>query len=192
MPPHLSHHRLLSSTSEIRADLQSLARLAKVDLDAAEDAYIALDPYIEHPGGAVYVFLQRCDDPALQHALYVDLKVGKANDVVHRRLGHQTQCPDVHRVWAYYYPTTRPMLIGKRPLAVSRPTLSAAERLVHLRLDAMGARRPLHPCAKCAKRHREFYAEELTGELAAVAALIEAKIRRIGDVPICIPLYYDS
>ncbi|KAF8181995.1 hypothetical protein K438DRAFT_1975941 [Mycena galopus ATCC 62051] len=178
MPRHLSHHRLHSSISEIRADLRSLSRLAQVDIDAAEDAYIALDPYIEQPGGGVYVFLQRCDDPALQHVdVFVDLKVGKANDVAHRRRGHQSQCPDIHRVWAYFYPTTRPMLI---------------ERLVHLRLDAMGARRSLHPCAKCLKHHKEFYGEELTGGLDAVAALIEAKIRKIGDIPICIPLIYDS
>ncbi|KAJ7732817.1 hypothetical protein B0H14DRAFT_3517558 [Mycena olivaceomarginata] len=191
MPQHLSHHRLSSSAAEIRADLRNLARLAKSDLDAAEDAYIAFDPYIEHPGGGVYAFLQLCDDPALQQHQFVDVKIGKANDVAIRRLGHQRKCPGVQRIWAYFYPTSRPMLVGECLLTISCPRLSVEERLVHLHLNTMGARRPIHPCAKCVTNHQEFYSEELVS-LEDVAELIEAKIRKIGDVAVCIPLFYDS
>ncbi|KAJ7659907.1 hypothetical protein B0H17DRAFT_1145207 [Mycena rosella] len=137
------------------------------DADAAEDAYLNLQPHIEKPG-SVYVFLQQNKrvigllptHPAGTEADCVDLKVDKAEVVDARRDGHQRQCKDIH------------------------------QHLLHIRLRAMHAQRAVVPCLECGSRHCEFYGEQAAGGLEGVTGLIEARLIRLGEVPVRIPLFY--
>ncbi|KAJ7441857.1 hypothetical protein FB451DRAFT_1190800 [Mycena latifolia] len=161
--------------------LSILRRLAPCDLMGAADAYEALRPYLEPAGGGcVYVFLQRNEEIAVQAGTAplgeeidaLDAKVGYAVDVEARREGHEQQCVGVERAWAYYYPTRYPKLLEP-------------ERLVHLTLKALGAHRTPRPCAGyfCNVRHWEFFPEGAAGGLEGIAAIIEAWLRRLGEIP---------
>ncbi|KAJ7614583.1 hypothetical protein B0H17DRAFT_1152973 [Mycena rosella] len=182
----VSHYRQTSLHAEVARDFRLLSGLASRDADAAEDTYLNLQPHIEKPGN-VYVFLQQNEGligllPNHQPGTAVDcvdLKVGKAEVVEARWQGHQAQCKGVQRIWAYRYTTNKPKLID-------------VERLVHIRLRAMNARQLLISCTKCAKRHCKFYGKDAAGGLEGVASLIEARLIKIREVPIRIPLYYPS
>ena len=64
-----------------------------------------------------------------------------------------------------------------------------AERLVHLTLIARNAHREPYPCWGCGVRHREQFAEEAAGEIEGVAGVIEYWMRRLGEVPVRVPMY---
>ncbi|KAJ7441862.1 hypothetical protein FB451DRAFT_1414411 [Mycena latifolia] len=140
-------------------------------------------------GGCVYVFvfLQRNEEIAVQAGTAplgeevdaLDAKVGYVVDVEARREGHEQQCVGVERAWAYYYPTRYPKLL---------------ERLVHLTLKVLGAHWTPRPCTGyfCNVRHREFFLEGAAGGLEGIVAIIEAWLRRLGEIPDRRPMYFTN
>ncbi|KAJ7602315.1 hypothetical protein DFH06DRAFT_1152923 [Mycena polygramma] len=156
-----------------------LCRLAaRAPLEAAE-AYLNIRPYKERPGH-VYTHLRpnweilganATDDDELD---YVDLKVGQAHNLELRMENYEVDCVDEPILWAYSYQTSRPKLI---------------ERLTHLTLWAMDAKRVSYPCYGCNVRHREHFSEAKSGGLEVVAAIIEYWLGRIGEVPVRVPVY---
>ncbi|KAJ7637410.1 hypothetical protein DFH06DRAFT_1139023 [Mycena polygramma] len=143
---------------------------ARAPLEAAE-AYLNIRPYKERPGH-VYTHLRpnweilganATDDDELD---YVDLKVGQAHNLELRMENYEVDCVDEPILWAYSYQTSRPKLI---------------ERLTHLTLWAMDAKRVSYPCYGCNVRHREHFSEAKSGGLEVVAAIIEYWLGRIGE-----------
>ncbi|KAJ7673926.1 hypothetical protein DFH06DRAFT_1123586 [Mycena polygramma] len=154
--------------------MSRLCRLAaRAPLEAAE-AYLNIRPYKERPGH-VYTHLRpnweilgadATDDDELD---YVDLKVGQAHNLELRMENYEVDCVDEPILWAYSYQTSRPKLI---------------ERLTHLTLWAMDAKRVSYPCHSCNVRHREHFSEAKSGGLEVVAAIIEYWLGRIGEYPV--------
>ncbi|KAJ7857394.1 hypothetical protein B0H13DRAFT_1902259 [Mycena leptocephala] len=105
---------------------------------------------------------------------WVDVKVGQAHDLDLRRDDYDLDCVDEPILWAYCYKTSHPKLI---------------ERLTHLTLLAMGAKRVPYSCYGCGVRHREHFSEAKSGGLEVVAAIIEYWMQRIGEVPTRSPIY---
>ncbi|KAJ7602317.1 hypothetical protein DFH06DRAFT_1139021 [Mycena polygramma] len=145
---------------------------AHAPLEAAE-AYLNIRPYKEHHG-VVYTHLRpnhevldnAADVPDEEELDWVDLKVGKAEDIVARRGDYEAVCVDEPIIWGYYYETSHPKLI---------------ERLTHLTLWAMDAKRVPYPCHGCGVRHREHFSEAKSGGLDVVAAVIEYWLGRLGE-----------
>ncbi|KAJ7907165.1 hypothetical protein B0H13DRAFT_1879880 [Mycena leptocephala] len=173
-----------SLPDHVRKNLMSrLCRLAAREPLEAAEAYLNLRPYKERAdAGFAYVHLRAnwevldnaADVPDGEELDWVDLKVGEAGDMDVRRDYYERDCEDEPILWAYCYQTSYPKLI---------------ERLTHLTLRAMGAQRVPYPCHGCAVRHREHFSEAKSGGLEIVAVIIEYWMRRIGEVPIRVPLY---
>ncbi|KAJ7654688.1 hypothetical protein DFH06DRAFT_1133444 [Mycena polygramma] len=154
--------------------MAALCRLAaRAPIEAAE-AYLNLRPYKERPG-FVYTHLRPnwevLDDapnvPVVQLD-WVDIKVGKAEDMEDRQLGYESTCVGEPIAWAFCYETSRPKLI---------------ERLTHLTLWEMGAKRVPYACRGCGVHHREHFSEAVSGGLEIVALIIEYWMRKIGEQP---------
>ncbi|KAJ7609367.1 hypothetical protein DFH06DRAFT_1128389 [Mycena polygramma] len=158
---------------ERKKDMAALSRLAaRAPLEAAE-GYLNLRPYKERPGH-VYTHLRpnweveanAANAAAGEELDWVDLKVGKAEDVAVRRMDYELDCVDEPILWAFSYETSHPKLI---------------ERLTHLTLWAMHAKRVPYPCHGCGVRHREHFSEARSGGLEVVAAIIEYWLARLGE-----------
>ncbi|KAJ6513748.1 hypothetical protein C8R47DRAFT_1064451 [Mycena vitilis] len=162
--------------------LSALCRLsARAPIEAAE-AYLNLRPYKEHRG-FVYAHLrpnwevlEDAPNVPLDELDWVDVKVGQAENMENRQLDYEADCVDEPIHWAFCYQTSRPKLI---------------ERLTHLTLWEMGAKRVPYVCRGCGVRHREHFSEAMSGGLEVVAAIIEYWMRRIGEQPTRIPLDLD-
>ncbi|KAJ7606281.1 hypothetical protein DFH06DRAFT_1150082 [Mycena polygramma] len=125
--------------------LGALCRLAsRAPIEAAE-TYVNLRPYKERPR---FVYTHRRpnwevldDAPNVPVAQldWVDIKVGQAVDLEERQLDYELDCVDEPIGWLFCYETSRPKLI---------------ERLTHLTLWEMGAKRVPYPCRGCGVRHR--------------------------------------
>ncbi|KAJ7602866.1 hypothetical protein DFH06DRAFT_1152540 [Mycena polygramma] len=154
--------------------LGALCRLAsRAPIEAAE-AYVNLRPYKERPG---FVYTHRRpnwevldDAPNVPVAQldWVDIKVGQAVDLEERQLDYELDCVDEPIGWVFCYETSRPKLI---------------ERLTHLTLWEMGAKRVPYPCRGCGVRHREHFSEVISGGVEVVGLIIEYWMRRIGEQP---------
>ncbi|KAJ6511575.1 hypothetical protein C8R47DRAFT_1207905 [Mycena vitilis] len=163
-----------SLPDDVRKRLMAqICRLAaRAPLEAAE-AYLNIRPYKEHHGG-VYTHLRpnhevldnAADVPDDEELDWVDLKVGKAENIVARRNDYEAVCVGEPIIWGYYYETSHPKLI---------------ERLTHLTLWAMDAKRVPYPCHGCGVRHREHFSEAKSGGLDVVAAVIEYWLGRLGE-----------
>ncbi|KAJ7615719.1 hypothetical protein DFH06DRAFT_1145759 [Mycena polygramma] len=159
--------------------MSALCRLAaRAPIEAAE-AYLNLRPYKEHPG-FVYTHtrpnwevLEDAPNVPIDQLDWVDIKVGQAENMEHRTLDYELDCVDEPIVWAFCYQTSRPKLI---------------ERLTHLTLWEMGAKRVPYACRGCGVHHREHFSEAMSGGLEVVGAIIEYWMRRIGEEPARIPL----
>ncbi|KAJ7654681.1 hypothetical protein DFH06DRAFT_1133436 [Mycena polygramma] len=158
---------------ERKKNMAALSHLAaRAPLEAAE-GYLNLRPYKERPGH-VYTHLRpnweveanAASAAAGEELDWVDLKVGKAEDVAVRRVDYEVDCVDEPIVWAFSYETSHPKLI---------------ERLTHLTLWAMHAKRVPYPCDGCGVRHREHFSEARSGGLEVVAAIIEYWLARLGE-----------
>ncbi|KAJ7445571.1 hypothetical protein B0H11DRAFT_1930566 [Mycena galericulata] len=149
-------------------------------MDAAE-AYFNLRPYLEKPG-LVYVHMRRNaamfgsipTRPAGEEVDWVDVKPGRATDLAARRESYADKCVGVELAWQYCYETKYSVLL---------------ERLVHLTLTARGAKRQPEECEGCGVWHREYFGEGAAGGLDGVAGIIEYWMRRLGEVPVQVPLY---
>ncbi|KAJ7443912.1 hypothetical protein B0H11DRAFT_2250340 [Mycena galericulata] len=149
-------------------------------LEAAE-ATFNLRLYKKH-AGVVYVQYKMNQDeldrvafmPADQEADYIDLKIGETSDIERRRDDYTRVCVGENIGWAFYYETQHVQLL---------------ERLTHLTLKALGAKRQPYPCSGCGVRHREHFAEMAAAGLEGVAAVIEYWMRRLGENPQRIPMY---
>ncbi|KAJ7654687.1 hypothetical protein DFH06DRAFT_1133443 [Mycena polygramma] len=154
--------------------MAALCRLAvRAPIEAAE-AYLNLRPYKEHPG-FVYTHLRpnwevldNAPNVPMGQLDWVDIKVGKAEDMEDRQLGYELTCVGEPIAWAFCYETSRPKLI---------------ERLTHLTLWEMGAKRVPYACRGCGVRHREHFSEAVSGGLEIVALIIEYWMRKIGEQP---------
>ncbi|KAJ7609373.1 hypothetical protein DFH06DRAFT_1148489 [Mycena polygramma] len=154
--------------------MAALCRLAaRAPIEAAE-AYLNLRPYKEHPG-FVYTHLRpnwevldNAPNVPMGQLDWVDIKVGKAEDMEDRQLGYESTCVGEPISWAFCYETSRPKLI---------------ERLTHLTLWEMGAKRVPYACRGCGVRHREHFSEAVSGGLEIVALIIEYWMRKIGEQP---------
>ncbi|KAJ7240116.1 hypothetical protein B0H12DRAFT_1237386 [Mycena haematopus] len=143
------------------------------------DALVNVRPYLEHVG-YVYVHLRPYWDaldalpsiPDDEDVDYLDFKIGETSDIDARRVGY-AKCRGEPIAWCFYYPTAFPKLI---------------ERLTHLSLNFIGAKRVPYPCRGCQVRHREHYSE-YCAHLELIAETIEFWIRRIGEVPVRHPMY---
>ncbi|KAJ7661440.1 hypothetical protein DFH06DRAFT_1129538 [Mycena polygramma] len=159
--------------------MSALCRLAaRAPIEAAE-AYLNLRPYKEHPG-FVYTHtrpnwevLEDAPNVPIDQLDWVDIKVGQAENMEHRTLDYELDCVDEPIVWAFCYQTSRPKLI---------------ERLTHLTLWEMGAKRVPYACRGCGVHHREHFSEAMSGGLDVVGAIIQYWMRRIGEEPARIPL----
>ncbi|KAJ6516685.1 hypothetical protein C8R47DRAFT_1063362 [Mycena vitilis] len=169
-----------SLPEEIRKKiLAALCRLsARAPIEAAE-AYLNLRPYKEHRGFVYsharpnWAVLDDAPNVPLAQLDWVDIKVGQAEDMEKRQLDYEVVCADEPIAWAFCYETSRPKLI---------------ERLTHLTLWEMGAKRVPYACRGCGVRHREHFSEVISGGWEVVAAIIEYWMRRIGEQPTRIPL----
>ncbi|KAJ6447898.1 hypothetical protein C8R47DRAFT_373822 [Mycena vitilis] len=161
---------------ERKKELGALSRLAaRAPLEAAE-GYLNLRPYKERRGH-VYTHLRpnwEVEVNAGEELDWVDLKVGKAEDVAVRRMDYELDCVDEPIVWAFSYETSHPKLI---------------ERLTHLSLWAMGAKRVPYACYGCGVHHREHFSEARSGGLEVVAGIIEYWLARLGEPAVRVPLY---
>ncbi|KAJ7867171.1 hypothetical protein B0H13DRAFT_1897692 [Mycena leptocephala] len=171
-----------SLPDDVRKSIMSrLCRLSARDPLAAAEAYLNLRPYKERPG-ITYTHLRpnwevldnAANIPDDEELDWVDIKVGEARDLDVRREYYERDCVDEPILWAYCYKTSHPKLI---------------ERLTHLTLLAMGAKRVPYSCYGCGVRHREHYSEAKSGGLEVVAAIIEYWMQRIGEVPVRNPIY---
>ncbi|KAJ6447748.1 hypothetical protein C8R47DRAFT_1085177 [Mycena vitilis] len=125
--------------------MAALCRLAaRAPIEAAE-AYLNLRPYEEHQG-FVYTHLRpnwevldNAPNVPMGQLDWVDIKVGKAEVMEDRQLGYESTCVGEPIAWAFCYETSRPKLI---------------ERLTHLTLWEMGAKRVPYACRGCGVRHR--------------------------------------
>ncbi|KAF8164176.1 hypothetical protein K438DRAFT_1775691 [Mycena galopus ATCC 62051] len=106
---------------------------------------------------------------------YLDIKVGETIDMDARRASY-AKCDGEQLIWCFYYPTNHPKLI---------------ERLTHLTLAEIGARRVPYPCRGCQVRHREHSSEACAG-LEFVVSTIEYWIRQIGEVPVRYAMYEEE
>ncbi|KAF8147542.1 hypothetical protein K438DRAFT_1780011 [Mycena galopus ATCC 62051] len=190
--PHSTHptSRLLLAqmpwqTSYAVADIPDdehqkiLARIRRMPPTDVCAALLNLRPYLEKPGH-VYVHVRLhwdilqnsptiADDDDLD---YLDIKVGEAIDMDARRAGH-AKCDGKEIIWCFYYKTDHPKLI---------------ERLTHLTLAQIGAKRVPYPCKGCAVRHREHFSEKCAA-LEFVASIIKDWIRKIREPPVRHPMY---
>ncbi|KAJ6593740.1 hypothetical protein B0H19DRAFT_1056220 [Mycena capillaripes] len=171
-----------SISDDIRKNIISqLCRLSVRDPRKAAEAYLNLRPYKEHPG-FVYAHLRsnweildNADDvPEGKELDWVDVRVGKCGDMTIQRDYYAADCVGEPIAWVFCYETSHPKLI---------------ERLTHLTLADMGAKRIPYPCHGCNIRHREHSSEAKSGGLEVVGGIIEYWIVRIGEVPTQIPLY---
>ncbi|KAJ7652184.1 hypothetical protein DFH06DRAFT_1134707 [Mycena polygramma] len=159
--------------------MSRLCRLAAHVLLEAAEAYLNIQPYKERPGH-VYVHLRPSWDILASNADknnevdYVDIKVGKAQDLEARMEDYELNCVGKPILWAYSYETSHPKLI---------------ERLTHLTLWAMGAKHVPYSCHGCHVRHREHFSEEECGGLEVVAAIIEYRLGRIEELTVQVPIY---
>ncbi|KAJ7606287.1 hypothetical protein DFH06DRAFT_1150087 [Mycena polygramma] len=169
----LTRSRQVCRTMSAKKDMAALSRLAaRAPLEAAE-GYLNLRPYKERPGH-VYTHLRpnweveanTANAAAGEELDWVDLKVGKAEDVAVRRMDYELDCVDEPILWVFSYETSHPKLI---------------ERLTHLTLWAMHAKRVPYPCHGCGVRHREHFSEARSGGLEVVAAIIEYWLARLGE-----------
>ncbi|KAJ7673924.1 hypothetical protein DFH06DRAFT_1123584 [Mycena polygramma] len=169
----LHHHFTNIDSISLTPLMARICRLAaRAPLEAAE-AYLNIRPYKEHHG-VVYTHLRpnhevldnAADVPDEEELDWVDLKVGKAEDIVARRGDYEAVCVGEPIIWGYYYETSHPKLI---------------ERLTHLTLWAMDAKRVPYPCHGCGVRHREHFSEAKSGGLDVVAAVIEYWLGRLGE-----------
>ncbi|KAJ6454894.1 hypothetical protein C8R47DRAFT_1082964 [Mycena vitilis] len=159
--------------------MSALCRLAaRAPIEAAE-AYLNIRPYQEHRG-FVYTHgrpnwqvLEDAPNVPLAQLDWIDVKVGQAENVEVRQLDYELDCVDEPIAWAFCYETSRPKLI---------------ERLTHLTLWEMGAKRVPYPCYGCGVRHREHFSLEISGGVEVVGMIIEYWMRRIGEEPTRIPL----
>ncbi|KAF8144792.1 hypothetical protein K438DRAFT_1782508 [Mycena galopus ATCC 62051] len=143
------------------------------------DALLNLRPYLEQPGH-VYVHVRLNKDvlqnpptiPDDEELDYLDIKVGEAIDMDARRAAY-AKCDGEEILWCFYYRTDHPKLI---------------ERLTHLTLAHIGAKRVPYPCHGCLVRHREHFSEQCAA-LEFVATTIEHWIRYIGEVPVRHAMY---
>ncbi|KAJ7818084.1 hypothetical protein B0H14DRAFT_2601578 [Mycena olivaceomarginata] len=159
-----------------------LAQIRRLPPTDACDALLNVRPYLEHPG-FVYTHMRVDWDvlhnpPAIADADdldYLDIKVGETIHINARRASY-TKCDGEELIWCFYYPTNHPKLI---------------ERLTHLTLAAIGAKRLPNPCKGCQVCHREHFSEQRAG-LEFVVLTIEYWIRRIGEVPVKYAMYADN
>jgi hypothetical protein len=102
-------------------DVGSSRLAAREPLEAAE-AYLNLRLYKEHAGGGVVythlrpnweILANAADVPDDDELDWVDLKVGEAHDMEIRRDYYELDCVEEPIVWAYYYQTSHPKLIGR-------------------------------------------------------------------------------
>ncbi|KAJ7488487.1 hypothetical protein B0H11DRAFT_2230020 [Mycena galericulata] len=123
------------------------------DCAAAAEATFNTRLYKPEKEGKVYLQLRRNDEvynsiaylPADEEIDYINLKFGRTGDIERRRGEYERDCKGEEIVWGYYYHTKHVKLL---------------ERLVHLSLEAAGAKRKPYPCSGCGKRHREHFSEE--------------------------------
>ncbi|KAJ6448016.1 hypothetical protein C8R45DRAFT_1115547 [Mycena sanguinolenta] len=158
-----------------------LGQIRRMDPHDACDALCNLRPYLEPAGGGcVYTHLRLNWEqldllpavPLDQEIDYLDLKIGETGNLENRRAAY-AKCQGEPIVWCYYYPTACPKLI---------------ERLTHITLAYIGAKRASYPCWGCFVRHREHVSEHYT-DLELVATTIEYWMRRIGEVPVRHEMY---
>ncbi|KAJ7747592.1 hypothetical protein B0H14DRAFT_2636732 [Mycena olivaceomarginata] len=156
-----------------------LSTIRRMDPPDACDALINIRPYLEK-AGVVYVQLRNNWEelerqptvPVNEFLDYLDAKVGKARDIGISCVAYK-KCDGETILWCYYYPTSHAKLI---------------ERLTHLTLAYVGAKRIPYPCRGCQVRHREHFSEGCAG-LEFIAQVIEFWMRRIGEVPVRYVMY---
>ncbi|KAF8181992.1 hypothetical protein K438DRAFT_1975938 [Mycena galopus ATCC 62051] len=154
---------------------QILTAIRRMPPPDACDALLNIRPYLEQPG-VVYAHIRinwnvLANPPTIpddEQLDYLDLKVGQTTDIDARRAAY-AKCEGEEILWCFYYATDHPKLI---------------ERLTHLTLAYIGAKRVPYPCQGCKVCHREHFSEGCA-VLELVAATIEYWIRKIGEVPSC-------
>ncbi|KAJ7838472.1 hypothetical protein B0H14DRAFT_3700006 [Mycena olivaceomarginata] len=138
-----------------------LARIQRLSPSDACDALLNIRPYLERPG-LVYTHLRMNGDVLTNPPTIPD---DENLDYLDIKVG-ETADIDVRRA-------SSPKLI---------------QRLTHLTLAYIGAKRVPYPCNGCRVRHREHFSEGCAA-LDVVALTIEYWIRKIGETPVRFAMY---